>query len=57
LWYNEAMSIELLNKLNTVCAERRKILDGTYPVRVVQGRQNKHIEGTREFEQNKEVVL
>ena len=32
--------------------ERRKILDGTYPSRVIQGRQNKHIEGTREFEQN-----
>ena len=33
--------------------ERRKILDGTYPTRVIQGRQNKHIEGTREFEQKR----
>jgi len=32
-------------------AERRKILDGTYPSRIIKGRQNKHIEGTREFEQ------
>ena len=37
--------------------ERRKILGGTYPSRVIAGRQNKHIEGTREFEQanNKRV--
>jgi len=33
--------------------ERRKILDGTYPSRVVQGRQNKHIESTVEFEQKR----
>jgi len=33
-------------------AERRKILDGVYPSRIVRGRQNKHIEGTREFGQN-----
>jgi hypothetical protein len=32
--------------------ERRKILDGTYSDRIVQGRQNKHIEGTKEFWQN-----
>ena len=32
--------------------ERQKILDGTYPSRVIQGRQNKHIQGTLEFEQN-----
>jgi len=31
--------------------ERRKIKDGTYPLRIIQGRQNKHIEGTVEFEQ------
>jgi len=35
---------------------RRKILDGTYPSRVIIGRQNKHIEGTKEFEQNKEKM-
>ena len=39
-----------------VADERRKILDGTYPSRVIQGRQNKHIEGTREFEQNQEKM-
>ena len=32
--------------------ERRKILNGTYSSRVIQGRQNKHIVGTVEFEQN-----
>jgi hypothetical protein len=37
-------------------SERQKILNGTYPSRVVQGRQNKHIEGTREFEQNREQM-
>ncbi|MCL1996319.1 MAG: polymorphic toxin type 50 domain-containing protein [Defluviitaleaceae bacterium] len=36
--------------------ERQKILDGTYPSRVVQGRQNKHIQGTREFEQKREQM-
>ncbi|MCL1996317.1 MAG: polymorphic toxin type 50 domain-containing protein [Defluviitaleaceae bacterium] len=43
----EAMEIE---------RERQKILDGTYPSRVVQGRQNKHIQGTREFEQKREQI-
>ena len=36
-----------------IADERRKILDGTYPSRVIAGRQNKHIEGTREFEQKR----
>jgi len=36
--------------------ERQKILDGTYPSRVVKGRQNKHIQGTREFEQKREQI-
>jgi len=36
--------------------ERNKIIDGTYPSRVIVGRQNKHIEGTREFEQNREKM-
>ena len=35
-----------------IADERRKILDGTYPSRVIQGRQNKHIPGTTEFAQN-----
>ena len=39
-----------------IADERRKILDGTYPSRVIQGRQNKHIEGTREFEQKREQM-
>ena len=30
--------------------ERKKILDGTYPFKVIDGRQRKHIEGTKEFE-------
>ena len=33
--------------------ERRKILDGTYPSRVIDGRQRKHIDGTVEFEQKR----
>ena len=36
--------------------ERQKILHGTYPSRVIQGRQNKHIAETREFEQNREKM-
>ena len=35
---------------------RQKILDGTYSSRVVQGRQNKHIQGTKEFEQKREQI-
>ena len=30
--------------------ERKKILDGTYPSKVIDGRQRKHIEGTKEFD-------
>ena len=37
--------------------ERKKILDGIYPSRIISGRQNKHIEGTKEFEQNKEKMI
>ena len=37
-------------------AEREKILNGEYPSRIVQGRQNKHIPGTREFEQKRESM-
>ena len=33
--------------------ERHKILDGVYSSRVVDGRQRKHIKGTREYEQNR----
>jgi len=33
--------------------EREKILSGIYPDKIVLGRQRKHIEGTREFEQNR----
>ena len=32
-----------------IADEKRKILDGTYPSRVIMGRQNKHIEGTIEL--------
>ena len=39
-----------------VADERRKILDGTYSSRVIQGRQNKHIPGTTEFEQKREQM-
>ena len=35
---------------------KRKILDGTYPSRIIQGRQNKHIAGTVEFKQNQEKM-
>jgi len=44
------------NRKADIEAERRKILDGTYPLRIIAGRQNKHIEGTREFEQNREKM-
>ena len=37
-----------------IADEKHKILDGTYSSRVIAGRQNKHIEGTREFEQKRE---
>ena len=37
-------------------AERKKILDGTYPSKIVKGRQRKHIEGTTEFEQNRQAM-
>ena len=43
------------NMIN-ISDEKRKILDGTYPSKVITGRQNKHIEGTREFEQNREKM-
>ena len=36
--------------------ERKKILNGIYPSRVISGRQNKHIEGTKEFEQNRDKM-
>ena len=36
--------------------ERQKILNGEYPSRIVQGRQNKHIPGTKEFEQKREKM-
>jgi len=29
--------------------ERRKIIDGIYPLIIAQGKQNKHIPGTKEF--------
>ena len=35
---------------------KNKILDGTYPSRVVQERQNKHIEGTKQFAQKREQM-
>jgi hypothetical protein len=36
--------------------ERKKIINGVYSLRIIQGRQNKHIIGTREFEQNSEKM-
>jgi hypothetical protein len=48
--------IETKNAAFDIEAERKKILDGTYPARIIQGRQNKHIEGAREFEQNCEKM-
>ena len=42
--------------MGDIADERRKILDGTYPSKVIMGRQNKHIEGTREFEQKREQM-
>jgi hypothetical protein len=37
-------------------AERKKILDGIYPSKIVKGRQNKHIPGTKEFVQKREKM-
>ena len=42
--------------MTDIAEERKKILDGTYPSKIIQGRQNKHIEGTAEFQQNKEKM-
>jgi len=42
--------------MGDIAEERRKILDGTYPSEIIQGHQNKHIEGTREFYQNREKI-
>ena len=39
-----------------VAEERQMILDGTYPSRIVQGRQNKHIMGTYEFVQKQNAM-
>ena len=39
--------------MGSVETERKKILDGSYSSRVIRGKQRKHIEGTREFEQNR----
>ncbi|MCL1832564.1 MAG: polymorphic toxin type 50 domain-containing protein [Oscillospiraceae bacterium] len=50
------IAMQIVNKAFDIEAERRKILDGTYPSRIIQGRQNKHIEGTTEFEQNCEKL-
>ena len=36
--------------------ERRKILDGTYPTKIIAGRQRKHIAGTVEFKQKCEQM-
>jgi hypothetical protein len=48
--------IETKNAAFDIEAERKKILDGTYPARIIWGRQRKHTEGTREFEQNCEKM-
>ena len=34
---------------NNYHEERRKILDGSYSLIIAQGKQNKHIPGTKEF--------
>jgi hypothetical protein len=47
---------EVDNRTFDAEVERQKILDGTYPSRIIQGRQNKHIAGTREFEQKSEAM-
>ena len=42
----------MINK-NEISIERQKIIDSTYPSRIVKGRQRKHIKGTKEFKQNR----
>ena len=42
--------------MSDIVDEKRKILDGTYSSRIVEGRQRKHIEGTLEFAQNREKM-
>jgi len=39
-----------------IADEKRKILDGTYPSKVVLGRQRKHIQGTKEFAQKRQQM-
>jgi len=34
-------------------SERKKILSGEYPSRIIQGKQRKHLPDTREFQQNR----
>ena len=42
--------------MKNIADERRKIIDGTYPAKIIAGRQNKHIEGTQEFKQKLEQI-
>lgn len=44
----------ILKELMLVKDERDKIIDGTYSDRVIWGRQRKHIQGTKEFEQKRQ---
>jgi hypothetical protein len=46
----------ILKELKLVKDARDKILDGTYPDKVISGRQRKHIPGTMEFEQKRRVM-
>jgi len=46
----------ILNELKLVKDERDKILDGTYSDKIIAGRQRKHIQGTKEFEQKKQSM-
>ena len=46
----------ILKELKLVKDARDKILDGTYPDKVIFGRQRKHIPGTKEFEQKRQMM-
>jgi hypothetical protein len=46
----------ILKELKLVKDERDKILDGTYPDKIIAGRQRKHILGTKEFVQKRQAM-
>jgi hypothetical protein len=46
----------ILDMQTQVKEARDKIIDGSYSAKVIEGRQRKHIEGTKEFEQKRQAM-